>query len=239
VGTSEGNIFAGRAIAVAGASRGIGRAVAALLAQRGATVLAGARAHTEPPIDGVRTIVLDVTDEAGTKAFAAAAQEAGADALVHNAGVGSFDPLEHASPAEFRRIVDTNVLGLFLACRAFIPHFRARHAAGLGSQVVVVTSDVSMRTFAGGGLYTASKHAQRALVRTLAAEGQGYGLRVTEVRPGMVDTYFNGRTPGSSERARHLRSEDVADAVIQALSAPAHVRIDEIVMHPVVQDVVF
>jgi len=235
---SEAKEFAGRGIAVAGASRGIGRAVVELLARRGATVLAGSRSQAEP-LAGVHALALDVTDDVSVEAFAAAAAAAGADTLVHNAGVGSFEPLEHASPAEFRRIMDTNVLGLFLACRAFIPHFRARHAAGLGSQVVVVTSDVSMRTFAGGGLYTASKHAQRALVRTLAAEGQGYGLRVTEVRPGMTDTHFNGRTPGSPERALQLRSEDVAEAVASALAAPAHVRIDEIVLHPMVQDVVF
>lgn len=237
--TSEARALAGRTIAVAGASRGIGRAVAELLVRHGATVLAGARSRAEPPIAGAREHTLDVADEASVQAFAAMAAEAGADTLVHNAGVGSFEPLEHASPAEFRRIMDTNVLGLFLAARAFIPHFRARHAAGLGSQVVVVTSDVSLRTFAGGGLYTASKHAQRALVRTLAAEGQAYGLRVTEIRPGMTDTHFNGRTPGEPERALHLRSEDVAEAVANVLAAPTHVRIDEIVLHPAVQDVVF
>lgn len=236
---SETTALAGRTIAVAGASRGIGRAVTELLVRRGASVLAGARSRAEPPIAGARALMLDVADEASVQAYAAAAAEAGADTLVHNAGVGSFEPLEHASPAEFRRIMDTNVLGLFLACRAFIPHFRGRHAAGLGSQVIVVTSDVSLRTFAGGGLYTASKHAQRALVRTLAAEGQGYGLRVTEIRPGMTDTNFNGHVPGAPERSLHLRAEDVAEAVATALLAPAHVRIDEIVLHPMVQDVVF
>jgi len=237
-------------ILVTGGGRGIGRAVALAFAEPGSIVAIAARTRTELDATaqaisarGARPIALavDVTDEeAVARAFAEVRAIAPVvDVVVNNAGVGGGQPIDQTDTASWRRIMDTNVLGLFLACRAFIPHFRARHAAGLGSQVVVVTSDVSMRTFAGGGLYTASKHAQRALVRTLAAEGQGYGLRVSEVRPGMTDTHFNGRTPGSPERALHLRSEDVAEAVAQALAAPPHVRIDEIVLHPAVQDVVF
>lgn len=75
------------------------------------------------------------------------------------------------------------------------------------------------------------------MTQTAAREGERYGLRVTEVRPGMTDTHFNARIPGSPERAGHLQPQDVARAVLHVLAAPPHVRVDEIVVHPAVQAV--
>lgn len=229
------NELEGRCVAVLGASRGIGHAVVQGLQQRGARVLAAARTTTgHGPMHRV-----DVRDEAEVQRFAQAAVQADVDAVVHNAGVGSFQTLEDCTVDEYRRIFDTNVLGLLLVCRAFVPHWRARHAAGRSSRLVVVTSDVSTRSFAGGALYAGSKHAQRAVLQALAHEGQAYGLALTELRPGMTDTHFNDRTPGDPARAGHLRPGDVADAVAQVLAAPGHVRVDEITLHPVAQPVVF
>ncbi|HMM66344.1 MAG TPA: SDR family NAD(P)-dependent oxidoreductase [Dokdonella sp.] len=237
--TRKEGLLAGRSVAVTGASRGIGLAIVALLADNGARVIGGARTIDGIHVDGVRFIELDVTSESSAEEFAQAAISADADTLVNNAGVGSFAPLEDILVSDYRRVMDTNVLGMILATRCLVPHFRARHARGLGSQVINITSDVSNRTFAHGGLYTASKYAQRALTRALAHEGAGYGLRVTEVRPGMTDTCFNGNTPGSTERALDLRPGDVAASVLHALCAPAHVRIDEVLVHPTRQDVAF
>jgi len=231
--------LAGRVIAVTGASRGIGLAIAQVLHAAGAQVVAGARQMPEPALHGIGLALLDVTDEASVQAFARRAIEAGADSLVNNAGVGVFGPLETATVEDYRRVFDTNVLGTLLATRHFLPAFRERHARGVSSHLVNVTSDVSTRTFAHGAIYAASKHAQRALTQTAAHEGQHFGLRVTEIRPGMTDTHFNASTPGTPERAGHLRAHDVAQAVLYALAAPAHVRVDEIVVHPVIQPVVY
>ncbi|WP_221088300.1 SDR family oxidoreductase [Deinococcus aquaedulcis] len=229
----------GRVVAVTGASKGIGRAVVQALTLQGARVLGGARdvmGLTEP---GAEFLPLDVTDPASVQAFAARARELGVGALVNNAGVGSFVPVQDITPEEYRRVMDTNVLGTILTTGALIEHFRARHAQGLGSQVVNVTSDVSGRTFANGALYTASKFAQRAVTHALAYEGQGYSLRVTELRPGMVDTYFGDTQQGEAHKAAWLRPEDVAQAVVYALSAPAHLRVDEVLLHPTVQEVAY
>lgn len=219
-----------------GASRGIGLRVAEVLAAGGARVIAGARDLSGvPEIAGVEFIALDVTDQGSVQAFAAAAIAAGADALVNNAGVGSFMPVEDITPDEYRRIMDTNVLGIILTSGAFIPHFRTLE----GSTIVNVTSDVSARTFARGGLYTASKYAARAITQALAYEGHEYGLRVSEIRSGNVDTFFNDTQQGTPEKAEWLKPEDIAQAVLYALSAPAHVRIDEILLHPTWQPVAF
>lgn len=231
--------LAGRVVAVTGASRGIGHAIAELLHASGAKVIAGARAPADFDHDGILAAPLDVTSESSVQAFAQRAAEAGVDSLVNNAGIGMFGPIETVAVDDFRKVFDTNVLGTLLATKHFIPEFKRRHERGLQSHLVNVTSDVSSRTFAGGSVYTASKHAQRALTQTAAHEGESYGLRVTEIRPGMTDTYFNSRTPGSPERSGHLRAIDVAQAVLFALAAPPHSRVDEIVVHPTVQSVVY
>lgn len=231
--------LAGRSVAVTGASKGIGLGIAQLLSAQGATVLAGARDVSGLSHPSVTFMPLDVTDEASVNAFAQAATAAGVDALVNNAGVGLFKPVQDITPEEYHRVMDTNVLGTILMTRALIGHFQERHAAGQGSQVVNVTSDVSGRTFARGALYTASKYAQRAVTQALAYEGQSYGLRVTEIRPGMVDTYFGDTVQGEAHKADWLKVDDIAQAVSYALSVPPHVRVDEVLLHPVVQDVAF
>jgi NADP-dependent 3-hydroxy acid dehydrogenase YdfG len=210
-----------------------------LLSTAGATVIAGARFPHDFARRGIVSVALDVCDEASVRGFAQMAIEAGVDSLVNNAGIGTFGAIESTTVDDYRKVFDTNVLGTILATKHFIPEFKRRHASGLASSLVNVTSDVSARTFAGGALYTASKHAQRALTQAAAWEGERYGLRVTEVRPGMTDTYFNARTPGSPDRAGHLRAQDVAQAVLYALSAPPHVRVDEVVLHPTAQPVVY
>jgi len=231
--------LAGRVIAVTGASRGIGCAIAELLHSSGAKVIAGARSAHDFARAGIVSVTLDVCDEVSVQAFAQLAIEAGADSLVNNAGIGAFGAIEDATIEDYRKVFDTNVLGTLLATKHFIPEFKRRHGRGLTSRLVNITSDVSARTFASGALYTASKHAQRALTQTAAWEGERYGLRVTEIRSGMTDTYFNGNTPGRPDRSGHLRADDVARAVVYALSVPARVRVDEIVLHPTVQPVVY
>lgn len=229
--------LSGRVVAVTGASRGIGLALVELLQAAGATVLAGAREATDSGLPGVLSMTLDVSDESSVEAFAQRAASLGVDTLVNNAGVGTFGSIESTTADAYRRVFDTNVLGTLLVTRHFLPEFQRRHAQGRPGQVVNITSDVSARSFAGGSIYAASKHAQRALTQVTAREGQACGLRVTEIRPGVTDTHFNAQTPGHPERADHLRPADVARAVLFALSAPAHVRVDELVLHPVVQAV--
>ena len=224
---------------VTGASRGIGKAIALLLALQGAKVVAVARSEDELIELTNKTqglgIVADVADEAdATRIVAETLRQYGRlDILVCNAGVGSFNELEHFSDTEWDRIFDTNVKGTFLLCKAAVPHFKAQKKG----HIVGITSDVAKRTFAHGTAYGASKYAQDAVLSSLRKEVRPHGIKVSTIYPGLVDTYFNDTKPGSAEAEKtHLRPADVAQAVRYVLEAPAHVVIDELMLHPLTQE---
>jgi NADP-dependent 3-hydroxy acid dehydrogenase YdfG len=224
--------IADRLVVVTGASRGIGRATAALLAREGARVIAGGRSADELASlardSGVLTHPLDVADPHSVRSFADAVhdQHGPIDALVSNAGIGVFGPVATLSVEDWDRVFDVNVRGTFLVTQAFLAGLRTKRG-----HIVIVSSDVSARTFAGGSLYTASKHAQRAFARALQMEVEGDGVRVTEVRPGVVATSFAGGTPRPPD-AGALAPEDVAEMIAFALSRPERVRLDELHFHP-------
>ena len=226
-------------IIVSGASRGIGRATALLLALQGATVVAVARSADELAELTTKTkglgLVADVADAADAQHVVAETLRrfGRLDALVCNAGVGSFDELEKVEAAEWDRIFDTNVKGTFLLCKFAVPHFKAQR----GGHIIAITSDVARRTFAHGTVYGASKYAQDALLGSLRKEVRPHGIKVSTIMPGLVDTYFNEAAPGSADAEKtHLRPADVAQAVRYVLEAPAHVVIDELMLHPLTQE---
>ncbi len=224
---------------VTGASRGIGRAIALLLALQGAKVVAVARTEEELTELTHKTqglsIVADVVMESDAQQVIEGTllHYGRLDILVCNAGVGSFNELEHFTLSEWDRIFDTNVKGTFLLCKAALPHFKAQKRG----HIVGIASDVSKRTFAHGTAYGASKYAQDALLASLRKEVRPHGIKVSTIYPGLVDTFFNDTTPGSAEAEKtHLRPADVAQAVRYVLEAPAHVVVDELMLHPVTQE---
>ncbi|GGG39931.1 SDR family oxidoreductase [Hymenobacter glacieicola] len=224
---------------VTGASRGIGRAIALLLALQGAKVVAVARSADELEELNAKTqglaIPADVADEADADHIVTEtlSRFGRLDILVCNAGVGSFNLLENFESAEWDRIFDVNVKGTFLMCKAVVPHFKAQ---GHG-HVVAIASDVARRTFEHGTVYGASKYAQDALLGSLRKEVRPHGVKVSTIYPGLVDTYFNESKPGGVEAEKtHLKPSDVAQAVRYVLEAPAHVVVDELMLHPVTQE---
>src|SRR6476661_1017266 len=224
---------------VSGASRGIGRAIALLLALQGARVVAVARSEDELTELTQKTqglsIVADIADELDAQHVVdeTLRHYGRLDILICNAGVGSFNELEHFTAAEWDRMFNTNVKGTFLLCKAAVPHFK-QHRKG---HIVGIASDVSKRTFPHGTAYGASKYAQDALLASLRKEVRAHGVKVSTIYPGLVDTYFNYTTPGSIEAEKtHLRPSDVAQAVRYVLEAPAHVVVDELMLHPVTQE---
>jgi len=224
---------------VTGASRGIGRAIALLLAMQGAKVVCVARSAEELEEVAHKTAGLavpaDVSDETDAQnVIDEALRHFGrVDILVCNAGVGSFNLLEHFTAADWDQMFAVNVKGTFLLCKAALPHLKAQH----GGHVVGIVSDVARRTFQHGAAYGASKYAQDAVLSTLRKEVRSFGVKVSAIYPGLVDTYFNESKPGSADAEKtHLRPADVAQAVRYVLETPAHVVIDELMLHPITQE---
>lgn len=226
-------------VIISGASRGIGRATALLLALQGAKVVAVARSESELLDLTLQTqglsIVADIAVEADAQHVIdeTLRQFGRLDVLICNAGVGSFNKLEHFAGDEWDRIFDTNVKGTFLLCKYAVPHFKVQQRG----HIVGIASDVSKRTFENGTLYGASKYAQDALLGSLRKEVRPHGVKVSVVYPGLVDTYFHPSGPGTPEAENtHMHPADVAQAVRYILEAPAHVVVDELMLHPVTQE---
>ena len=225
-----------RVAVVTGAARGIGRRVAEVLAERGfAVVLTDLRPATET-LAALRRQGRDVLDvpgdvavEADVTALAQRAKErfGRVDVLVNNAGIALIHPAEDTSIEQWRRVLDVNLTGPFLLCRAF---GRMMLEAGAGS-IVNVASIAGLRGIADRAAYNASKHGLVGLTRTLAAEWGGRGVRVNAVCPGWVKTemdaadqaagtYDDGDIVGQVPIGRFASPDDVA-AAIAFLADPA------------------
>ncbi|HET7419154.1 MAG TPA: SDR family NAD(P)-dependent oxidoreductase [Candidatus Dormibacteraeota bacterium] len=230
---------------ITGASSGIGAATAIALGRQGYRVVVGARRverlERVAGEDGV-ALHLDVTDENSVTAFVNEVRRrfGRIDVLVNNAGGAlGLNPVEQAVDDEWTTMWKTNVLGLMWMTRACLPLIRkARHG-----HIVNIGSIAGFETYRGGAGYTAVKHAVRAITKTLRLELNGEPIRITEIAPGLVETEFSlvrfhgdrkaAKTP--YEGIKPLTAEDIADCVVYAVTRPAHVNIDEIVVRPTAQ----
>ncbi|MBV9852683.1 MAG: SDR family NAD(P)-dependent oxidoreductase [Armatimonadetes bacterium] len=227
---------------VTGASSGIGAATARHLAAAGYDLILGARRldrlrEVAEPL-GATALPLDVTDPASVQSFCA--QVLRVNVLVNNAGGAlGLEPVAEADDAKWETMYDSNVLGLMRVTRALLPQLET---SGAG-HIVNVTSIAAIEVYPGGAGYTAAKHAARAVTETLRLELLGKPIRVTEVAPGMVETEFSVvRFAGDKARADKtyagmtpLTADDIADAITWAVTRPAHVNIDTLVIRPLDQ----
>jgi hypothetical protein len=224
---------------VTGASSGIGEATARRLAAEGFHVVLGARRieklKTVAADIGGTALPLDVTDADSVAAFVAAIDAA--RVLVNNAGGAlGLESVAQADEQHWRAMWESNVLGTLRITKGLLPKLID---SGDG-HVVTVTSIAAIEVYDGGAGYTAAKHAESALHRTLRGEYLGEPVRFTEVLPGMVETEFSVvRFGGDAERAAGvyaglvpLTADDVADVIAFAVTRPSHVNLDSIVLKP-------
>lgn len=227
--------LAGRTALVTGASRGIGLAVAQELERGGARVVRVARslqpAETATRLD----LRCDATDAAQVESMRAAVERAFGTprVVVSNAGAFGLAPLEQTTPAEFSAQLAANLQGPFLVARAFLPGMRA---AG-GGRLITIGSIADHRAFPDNAAYAASKFGLRGLHEVLREEYRGSGVRCTLISPGPTDTdawdpVDPDHRKGFLPRARMLRPEDVAEAVVWVASRPDHVDVDWIRLGP-------
>ena len=186
--------LAGKVAIVTGGAMGIGYAVAQALVERGASVViadlkGAADAASRLSARGARAIgvAVDVASEHDTAAMAEAAVAAfgGVDVLVNNAGIYATlkpRPFEEIDTAEWRRVMEVNVIGVFLCARAVLPAMRARG----GGRIVNISSGVAFKGNPNMAHYVASKGAVVSLTRALATELGAHGILVNSVAPGLT-----------------------------------------------------
>lgn len=224
----------GRGAVVTGGSRGIGRAIAAALAGAGATVALCARraADAEKAARelgrGAVGLACDVADADAVARFVdeAARRLGGLDILVNNAGIGEFAPVETMTPETWRRVIGTNLDGVFYCCHAAIPHLKKRG----GGFIVNVSSLAAKNAFPNGAAYNASKFGLTGFSEALMQEVRHDGIRVAYVMPGSVETGFGGR--GGEKAGWALRPEDVAEVVLDLLRLPSRALASRVELRP-------
>jgi NADP-dependent 3-hydroxy acid dehydrogenase YdfG len=244
--------LSGRVALVTGASSGIGEATAVALAEAGAAVAIGARrrdrlddlaARLGEAGARVLTLDLDVTDEGACRDAVdrTRSELGGLDVLVNNAGLMLLGTIVGADTEDWRRMLDTNVMGLMYMTHAAIDGMLEQ-----GSGDVVNISSTAGRTArAGVGVYNASKWAVNAFSESLRQEVTARGVRVSLVEPGAVVTELREHITqpeakaaalAHSEGMRSLQPEDVARAIVYVVTQPPHVAVNEVLVRPTDQE---
>jgi clavulanate-9-aldehyde reducatase len=239
----------GKAVAITGATSGIGEATALLVARAGASVaLAGRRQERLDALaariadEGGTAVALrtDVAVEDEARAFVQHAYEelGRLDVLVNNAGVMLLGPVEGADTSEWRRMVEVNCLGLLYCTHAAIPVLREDG----GGHIVNVSSVAGRRATMGVGVYNLTKFGVTAFSEALRQEVLHSSIRVTCIEPGFVETELQGHNTNpvvveSIEKIKStigeiLTADDIANAITYAISQPAHVNVSELMVVP-------
>jgi NADP-dependent 3-hydroxy acid dehydrogenase YdfG len=239
----------GKVVAITGASSGIGAATAELLAGQGARVVLGARR-----LDRLAAVAGRIADRGGQAAYQATdvrrrADVAGLtalaqerfgrlDVMVSNVGVGLVSPLDALRVDDWDEMIDTNIKGVLYGIAAALPVFRRQQAG----QFVHVASTAAYKTVPAQAVYSGTKVAVRAISEGLRQEA-GEQLRVTIVSPGFTRTDFVHGAADPGVRAQFIEARDrmaiapdaVARAIAFAISQPADVDVNEIVVRPTAQ----
>ncbi len=222
-----------RVMLITGASSGIGEATARALVEDGWQVALAARSLDRLELlaaelgDAALALRCDVTEwDDQQAAVAATLQRFGRlDAAWANAGFGASRGFLAETPEHWRSMVLTNVYGVALTIRATLPALKESRGH------VLLTGSVAGRRPLPGSLYSSTKHAVHAMAESLRQEVDGTGIRVTVIAPGIVATPFFDTVPLDAP----LLTEDVARAVLYAVSLPSHVDVNEILVRPTAQ----
>ena len=226
---------------VTGASSGIGAATAHALAEAGARVAVGARRVEQlPDRDGLYAFDLDVRDEESSERFVerAVADLGGIDILVNNAGLGlGREPFWDSTDEDEATVIETNVLGVLRLTRLCLPHIRD------GGHIVNMGSIAGRQPYENAAVYVASKYAVRGFTYALREDLLGRPIHLTTIEPGLVETGFSKvRFRGDVEQAKKvyegvepLTPDDIAECVLFAVTRPAHMNIDELVVKALAQ----
>jgi NADP-dependent 3-hydroxy acid dehydrogenase YdfG len=222
-------------LVITGASTGIGAATAHRAVEFGHRVVLAARSEDKCQTlaeelggeEKALAVRCDVTSWDDQQALVAATLDrfGRMDAYFANAGFGATRGFLEESVEHWKAMIDTNVLGAALSIRASLGHFREQDSGHL-----ILTSSIAGRRALPGSLYSATKHAVTAMGEALRQEIAETRVKMTLIEPGAVDTPFFENSPSHA-----LEADDVARAVMFALTQPPHVDVNEILIRPIHQ----
>jgi NADP-dependent 3-hydroxy acid dehydrogenase YdfG len=238
-------------VLITGATSGIGEATARAFAAEGyRVIITGRRAERLKELKAsleaqgaqVELLAFDVRDPKACKAALDSLNPefAQIDILVNSAGLAAgLEHIDQGDIADWHAMIDTNIKGLLHITK----HVAAGMVARESGHIVNLGSIAGTQPYENGAVYAATKHAVHALSQGMRMDFLAHGIRVTEIRPGMVETEFSVvRFHGDKTRADNvyagitpLTGDDVAEAIMWAVTLPPHVNIDEIVINPVQQ----
>ena len=237
------NFLEGKTIIITGASKGVGKSTALLLAKSGVNLSLVARSEKElndvkkeVETIGSKCLVFtgSVSDEALANKVAQETIEAFGkiDFLINNAGYGIFKPTLDIKVEEWDEMFATNTKGTFLYSKAVMAQMQQQQ----GGHIINLASDVARRTFENGSLYCSSKYAQDAFSMALRKELRKHKVKVSVLYSGLVDSSFHATPQGDDAHADWLKGEDMANAILYVMNQPQHVVIDELMIHPLSQE---
>ncbi|MBQ7415139.1 MAG: SDR family oxidoreductase [Prevotella sp.] len=232
-----------KTVLITGATSGIGLACARKFAENGdKLILTGRNEHRLAEIKKeldteVITLVFDVRDREKAKKFLNELPEQwqDIDVLVNNAGLAlGLEPEYEGNLDDWETMIDTNIKGLLTMTRLIVPGMVKRNSG----HIINIGSVAGDAAYAGGNVYCATKAAVKALTDGLRIDVADTAIRVTNLKPGLVETNFsNIRFHGDHERAaklyqgiKPLTGDDIADVAVYAANAPAHVQIAEVLI---------
>lgn len=232
-----------KTIILTGASKGIGKALALHLATRNVNLVLVARSQdelnkvkNEVEKIGSKSLVFagNVSDEAFVNEVInqTIASFGSIDFMINNAGFGIFKRASEISVTEWDAIYETNVKGTFLFSKAVLDAMKTAKSG----HIINVASDVAKRVFDGGSLYCSSKYAQDAFSMALRKEVREFGIKVSVIYSGLVDSMFHTDPQGDASHNDWLKVEDMANAITYVMNQPKHVVIDELMIHPLSQE---
>lgn len=234
---------------ITGASSGIGRATALLLARNGFDIIAAGRRQDRlqelvDALPGVRvnTLAFDVRDKAAVQAAVASLPEdwRRIDVLINNAGnAHGLSAIQDGAEEDWDLMLDINVKGLLYVSKALMPLMIARKKG----HIINIGSIAGKEVYGNGNVYCASKHAVDAITQGMRLDLNKEGIKVSEVNPGAVHTEFSEvRFKGDKERAdavyqgfQPLVAEDIADLILFMVTRPAHVNLADVIILPTAQ----
>ncbi|MEO1545143.1 MAG: SDR family NAD(P)-dependent oxidoreductase [Bacteroidota bacterium] len=239
-----------KTVLITGATSGIGKATAILLAEHGYrlvvcgrreailnALVASLKQKTE-----IHALVFDVRDKEKVFQSIEGLPEdfSQIDVVVNNAGnAHGLDPIESGSIDDWEAMLDINVKGLLYVSKAILPQMVERKAG----HIINIGSTAGKEVYPKGNVYCASKHAVDAINKGMRLDLNAYGIRVGAINPGLVETEFSKvRFKGDEERAdtvyqgyKALQAEDIADLILFMISRPAHVNLVDLTVMPTAQ----